>query len=199
MIHPTPALWQRTGAGKSLGAAAGPWFHRLMCRLLALLCLLLPGLALAGPAPPEGSAGIGELQVGILCSPPVTGSDPAPETRRGFVRRVGKVADVGVPGQQVPAALGVSFGLIVLPLHDVPNARMETFRPGSGTPDVWFTDLTAGEAKYRGFAFEYEDELIPGLWRMEAWDGPVRLYRVEFEVLPPGELPGLAELCNLLS
>ncbi|MBK6468130.1 MAG: hypothetical protein IPF96_15700 [Rhodobacter sp.] len=69
----------------------------------------------------------------------------------------------------------------------------------AGVPEIWYSDLFADVPSMRGYSFDFEAELIPGLWRMEAWDGETRLYSIDFEVVPPSALPGIGSDCNLLS
>jgi hypothetical protein len=95
--------------------------------------------------------------------------------------------------------LGMSFGVVVQSDANHVQARMETWRPGVDTPDIWYADILAGERKMRGFSFDVEEELVTGLWRLEAWDGDRRLYSVEFDVVLPSQMPGIGPDCNFLS
>jgi hypothetical protein len=51
----------------------------------------------------------------------------------------------------------------------------------------------------RGFVFEFPKELVPGLWAMEAYDGETLLYRVEWQVLPGDQLPGIGSDCEFVA
>lgn len=155
--------------------------------------------AVAEPSPPQGSAFADIVDFGIYCRPAVTGTQPAPDTTLGYVNVLGGETIIRYRQQQVPATLGISFGVIAQPRRTVLSARMETYRPGRTTPDIWYSDLYEASPSARGFTFEFENELMLGSWRMEAWDGDTQLYSVEFEVVPPAEQPGIGADCNMLS
>lgn len=101
----------------------------------------------------------------------------------------------------VPASLGLAFGVKaqLFPGRDVPFAQMRVYQPGKATPEVWesgFNDLAPSLAFFR---FDTEAELIPGLWRFEAWEGETRLYSVEFEVVLAATQPEIAQACGAVS
>jgi hypothetical protein len=49
------------------------------------------------------------------------------------------------------------------------------------------------------FRFDYDHELVPGIWRFEAWEAGTLLYSVEFEVVPAEALPQIAQACGATS
>ena len=151
------------------------------------------------PAAPTTSAEITNLSVGVLCSPRVNDRAVAPDTTLGYTNVVAAPRKIGFSQQRVPATLGVSFGVMFTPTHSLMGVRNETYRPGATTPDVYFTDIEAKAGRYRGFAFEYANELIPGMWRMESWQGDTLLYRVEFQVVPEAALPEIQAQCQGMS
>lgn len=167
--------------------------------IAALLAVFAATAAFAGPVPPQGSTHVDIVDFGIYCRPEITGTEPAPDTSLGYVNLLGGDTTIRLHQQEIPAILGISFGVIVLPHQTIIGARMETYRPDKADPDIWFADLYEGDQKIRGFTFDFEDEVLPGIWRMEAWDSDTRLYSIEFEVLPPSALPGISADCNMLS
>ncbi|MEZ5798943.1 MAG: DUF3859 domain-containing protein [Paracoccaceae bacterium] len=166
---------------------------------LALWLARIGPAAMAEPAPPQVAPQIELVDFGVYCQMDTVEREPAPETSLGYINVLSGTPEFQFRQLQVPALLGVSFGVQIRPDIDYPQARMMTWKPGQTTPEVWYTDLHAGALKTRGFTFEFEDEVQPGLWTMEAWAVDDLLYRVEFEVLPPSELPGIGSDCNLLS
>lgn len=166
---------------------------------LALAAGLLALPLAADPAPPVTDPAITIVDLGIYCRPALAGTEEAPGTSLGYINLFDGQPVIRHRQQEVPAALGLSFGLIVRSTEDFFGARMESWKPGRDQPEVWFSDILANEDRARGFTFDFESELIPGLWRLEAWDGERRLYSVEFEVMPPSALPGILSDCNLLS
>lgn len=166
----------------------------------AFACLLLVALPLwAEPVPPQGSPGVTVQSHGIFCVPVESTLEPAPGTSLGYVESFIGDPVLRVEGPQVPASLGTSFGFTVVTDRDISQARIETWLPGSTAPEVWNADLTANVPGYLGFSFDFETELIPGLWRIEVWEGEQMLSRVEFDVLPPSQLPPHMSDCNLMS
>ena len=49
------------------------------------------------------------------------------------------------------------------------------------------------------YQFDYNYELLPGIWNMTAMQGETVLYSVNFEVLPPEQVPELASVCGFES
>lgn len=170
-----------------------------MLRYAALCLLLLIRPLWADPAPPQDSPGITILDFGVYCRPQVTAQEEAPETALGYINIFSATPTIRFHGQQVHAALGVSFGLLFRSDRDILQARMESWKPGRTEPEIWYTDIPGSMDRSRGFTFDFEEELIPGLWRLEAWDGDQLLYRIEFDVLPPSKLPAEMSDCNLMS
>ena len=66
--------------------------------------------------------------------------------------------------------------------------RCGSIRPGSSTPETWDSTFSDTGEQFGFFRFDRDEELIPGLWRFEAWEGETRLYRAEFEVVPAAAL-----------
>jgi hypothetical protein len=162
------------------------------------LCLVT-GLALADPAPPVTGPGIQIADFGIYCRQDRDQLEPAPGTTAGHVRLLEDTPEFVFRQQTIPARLGISFGVASISGRDIQDARIEAWVPGATTPEMWFSDMYAGDAEVRGFTFDHAHELVTGLWRIEAWDGETLLYRVEFDVLPGAELPGLSSDCDFVS
>ncbi len=167
--------------------------------LAAFVTALSGAAALADPALPFTAPGITFAGLGIYCHAGDTRTEPAPETSLGYIHILPNQPRIAFHQQQVPARLGVHFGVIVVSDRDIAEVRNETWKPGAAHPEVWFTDLTATVPRARGFVFELEDELVTGLWRMDAFEGERLLYRVEWKVLPASNLPGVSSNCDMLS
>lgn len=169
-------------------------------RGLFLLILLAFGpAAVAEPALPTSSPGIAITAAGIFCAKGTTLRQDAPGTSLGYIQLLHGTPEIAFHQQEVPARLGVLFGVIVTADRDIPEVRNVTWKPGATTPEVWFANLSADVPKSRGFSFDFAEELVPGIWRMEGYEGDRLLYSVEFEVLPGSALPGVGSDCNLLS
>ncbi len=167
--------------------------------LAAGLALALATPARAEPHPPVAAPGIEIVAYGVYCQRGSAGRTDAPDAILGYVNIMAGDPDFRFPQQQVPAALNVSFGLAFVPSRTAGRIRMETHIPGRDRPSTWYSDMAAGERKSRGYTFEYPEELVLGLWRLDAWDGATLLYSVEFEVVPPEQFPGIVGDCNPLS
>jgi hypothetical protein len=169
-----------------------------MLRALLLL-LLLPAAALAKPATPTWSPPIADISFGIFCAITTEGEAPAPLTRSGTIHTVADDPAFHWPGQRtVPAALGLAFGVKSQTISGttLPFTEMHVFRPGDTTPDIWTSAISDADPSFAFFRFDTEAELIPGPWVFEAWDAGKRLYRVEFEVVPYEQAPGIAQACG---
>jgi len=174
-------------------------FHVL--RLVTILALLSLPLrpALAEPAAPWTAQGIKIADFGIYCPVETAGTEAAPDTSLGYINNLSGTPVIVFHQQQVPARLGVHFGVIVQSLRDIPEVRNVTWLPGAKTPEVWMSSLSGSRPLARGFLFEADRELVTGLWRMEAYDGDTLLYSIEWEVLPPEALPGIGSDCEFVS
>lgn len=160
---------------------------------------LLTGPANAELAPITAAPGIKVESLGVYCNVESSGREDAPETDLGYIDLLTGIPEFAFEQREIPARLGISFGLVATSDRDISQARIETTRPGAAKPDIWYSDFIAGEPALRGFSFDFARELTPGIWRMDAFDGARLLYSVEFEVLPGTELPGVSSDCNLLS
>lgn len=166
------------------------------------LALMLATSAAAEPLPPAPGPVVAEIEVGVFCALQAMNRRPAPGTRTGWIHVPEGEITFHWPGRQVvPARLGIAFGVKarLRPGTFVAFGEMRVYRPGSGTPEVWdsaFGDLDASIAFFR---FDHDHELIPGLWRFEAWDATARLYSVEFEVVPAAAAPEIADACGATS
>jgi hypothetical protein len=167
--------------------------------LLALLAALAAAPAMADPTPVTTAPGILIENHGVHCNVEVAGTQAAPNTESGLVDLLVGTPEFAFPGQEVPARLGISFGVVAVPDRDIFNVQFLTWRPSATAPEFWFADMAADAPHIQGFMFETPTELETGLWRFEAREGEDLLYSVEFEVLPGSALPGVTSDCNLLS
>lgn len=170
---------------------------RLRHFLAALVLLSSP--VMADLAPIATAPGIKVESLGVYCNLESEGREDAPETDLGYIDILSGMPEFAFQQREIPARLGISFGLVAISDRDIFQAKIETLRPGAAKPDVWYSDFVAGEPALRGFSFDFAHELTPGIWQMDAYDGAVLLYSVEFEVLPGSELPGISSDCNLMS
>lgn len=172
-------------------------------RLLVLLATLMPfGPAQAGPTQPDHGPQVARLEAGVFCALQAMDRMPAPGTEAGWIHV--PTADIRFhwPDRQVvPAALGIAFGVEAqaVPGFSTAAAEARISRPGRSQPETWATGLSDAGAALTFFRFDTEAELVPGLWTLELWDGPIRLYRVEFDVVPAAALPEIAEACGAVS
>lgn len=161
----------------------------------------LTRLAAAEPAVPQAGSALASLEWGVFCALPPTRQVPAPGTLSGWIHvPLDEIAFQWPDRQTLPASLGLAFGVRArLASESVPFAEIRLFRPGSSQPEIWGTGFTALGETLVFFRFDREDELIPGPWRFEAWDGPRQMFKVEFEVVPASDLPDLADACRAVS
>jgi hypothetical protein len=145
---------------------------------------------------------VAEIETGVFCALQAMDQHPAPGTLSGWVHVPTEPITFHWPDRQiVPAALGLAFGVRARmePGAFVAYGEMRVYRPGSAQPEVWesaFSDL-GGSLNF--FRFDHAQELVPGLWRFEAWDGAVQLYAVTFEVVPAAALPDIVQACGAIS
>jgi len=169
-------------------------------QILLALGLALPAPALlADPALRTTAPGIELVEVGIFCQVATVATATAPETELGYVTLLPGTPQIAFRQQEVPARLGVQFGVVVRSDRIIERVRNETWAPGVNQPDIWYQSLAVDDGKARGFMFEFPEELRIGTWRMDAFDGDTLLYSVAWEVLPADALPGVGSDCGLVS
>lgn len=170
---------------------------------LALLLTLLASPALAAPAEPQAAPQVARLEVGVFCALQAMDRMPAPGTASGWIHVPTSEITFHWPDRQVvPAALGLAFGVRAMgapgfATSDGAEARVT--RPGGTTPEVWSSGISDAGDTLSFFRFDTEDELLPGLWTFEGWDGETRLYHVEFEVVPAAAVPEIVDACGATS
>jgi Domain of unknown function (DUF3859) len=165
---------------------------------LALLLLAVTP-AMADPPPSVSAPGITILELGIFCKAGTSRNKDAPDTSLGYVRELTDSTEMAFDQQQVPIRIGSHFGLTFLSDHDIPALRNETWKPGATMPELWTSDVLAGAVQTRGYSLDFPEELLPGLWRFDAYEGDRQIYSVTFELLPADQLPGIGSDCDLLS
>lgn len=173
----------------------------MLAQRLVLLLAFAGGPALSDPAPPDPGPLVASLKVGVFCALQAMDQRPAPGTRSGWIHVPDAMIDFHWPDRQlVPAAIGLAFGVKsrMLP-GTVVQGEMRVYRPGSPDPETWETGFGDIGDQFAFFRFDRPDELIPGVWRFEAWDGETQLYSVEFEVVPAAALPEIVSACGAIS
>ncbi len=101
---------------------------------------------------------------------------------------------------RIPAKIGVHFGMRYRPVGQPKGASVRLISvtqypaPGLKNPDTGAVKTrgdnmlfaTVGAINYRGYVFEYDWEMVPGIWTFELWDGAKRkLASQAFEVVKP--------------
>lgn len=167
--------------------------------LLALLLLVDP--IQAEPRAPEGSPRLATLEFGAFCAEADMRKAPAPGTLSGWLNVPdGEIAFHWPDRRVVPAAVGLAFGVRArLESGAAPFAEIRVYRPGRDMPETWGSGFGSLGETVSFFSFDRQEELIPGLWRLEAWDAGERLYSVEFEIVPAATLPEMTSACGAIS
>lgn len=174
---------------------------RGMIHRLALVVSLAARPLMADPAPPSAGPLVASLTVGVFCALQEMDKRPAPGTLSGWIHVPDGPIDFHWPDRQVvPAAIGLAFGVKSQMLSGVfASGEMRVYRPGSALPETWESTFSDTGEQFGFFRFDRDDELIPGLWRFEAWADTTLLYSVEFEVIPAAALPDIVQACGAIS
>ncbi|MFZ1470419.1 MAG: hypothetical protein WAT09_15805 [Paracoccaceae bacterium] len=174
-----------------------------MRHLITALALALIGTAaLADPAPPQHGPQIARLELGVFCALQAMDRMPAPGTTDGWIHvPTGNVRFHWPDRQVVPAAIGLAFGVKATGAvgWSSETAEVRVYRPGHEVPDVWNAGISEWGGTLSFFRFDTVDELIPGLWRFEVWEGDIRHYQVQFQVVPADAVPDLVQACGAVS
>lgn len=178
----------------------------MMIRLLASLGLWCLSVLPLAALPDYFHPTIASFEAGIYCAREPVRFSEAPGTVAGVTNIIDQVPDFIANGRFVPAEIGLGFGLIYKikqsgSEQDVLNITMTTHHPPMGPNNVttqeYITQRVGGEESFSLYAFDFEYELLPGPWLLEARNGETLLFRVGFSVVDPETHPELSEICEL--
>ena len=165
-------------------------------------------LALALPLPCIAqditSARIASLETGVICAPDIIGTSPASDTVAGVTNLIEGEPPFVSTVNRVPAVLGVGFGAKamaadILGLSDVIiTVRHPAMGAQKVTVQSYGSYISGLDRSLTFYQFDYDYELLPGLWTIEARQDGNLLYRSKFEVVPPEFIPELAGACGFL-
>ena len=159
---------------------------------------------LAGPAiaQDQTSAAISFLETGVICAPESVGTSPAPDTVAGVTNVILEDPPFVSTANRVPAVLGVGFGAKAQAadpggLSDVVvSVRHPAMGDNAVTLQSYPTSISGTDTSITFYQFDYEYELLPGRWTIEARKDGQLLYRSQFDVVPPRLIPELASACG---
>ncbi|SFI83791.1 DUF3859 domain-containing protein [Jannaschia pohangensis] len=158
-------------------------------------------LALLGGAFPV-FAQVQLVETGIICPDTREGRlIDAPGTEAGFVRVLDGL-DFDMPGRIVPLVPDLAFGIRVRLKDDVPrDVTMITRHPPMGangvTEQVHISTLPADDTYIRVYSFDFDYEMLPGVWTLAVADGDDLLLSVDFEVVEAYD-PRIDNICGFL-
>lgn len=176
----------------------------MQMRSLFLFLLLIPTTLWAetGFGPDKSDQSIVSLESGVICAPPSTGEAAAPNTVAGTTHIIDKAPPFVSTQNRVPAVLGLGFGVKSQSetLGGESGVTMTIRHPPMGpngvtqqTYDTRISDITPSITFYQ---FDFDYELLPGHWQMEAVKAGRVLFRTSFTVVRPNAIPELASLCG---
>ncbi|MCO4843133.1 MAG: DUF3859 domain-containing protein [Yoonia sp.] len=159
-------------------------------------------LAQAGPQPDKIGPKIARHEAGIICAPPTTGISKAPDTVAGTTHLI----DVDPPfvslKRHVPAVIGIGFGVKSQAFDPagIEGVSITISHPAMGdagaTVQSFGSRISGLDPSLTFYQFDFDYELVTGIWQMQAMQGDTVLYRTTFEVLPPDQVPELARACG---
>lgn len=175
-----------------------------MSRLAVAFLLAFASGAVAQTLP-EGdyrSLEVADFKAGIFCAQKVIAVNPAPGTIAGVTNVIeGEPGFISV-SRRVPAVIGVGFGVKVR--VDEPfgydDVRITVTHPPMGPDGIateQYTSAISGAILSMNlFQFDFDYELVPGIWSIEADWGGKPVYRAVFEVAAARDVPELAVACG---
>ena len=165
-----------------------------------LLCLI--ATSAAAQAPDTVSPRIVSLETGVICPPESVGIVPAPGTVAGTTHLIEDDPPFVSTAARVPAVIGIGFGAKAMAagLIGLSDVEVVVTHPPMGdagaSRQTYRTSIGALEPSFTFYQFDYDYELLPGLWQIEAQKDGETLYRKTFEVVPAEDLPALAQICG---
>jgi hypothetical protein len=171
------------------------------------LFAMIPAAAFA-QSPDMVSPLIANHASGVICAPPTKGTSPAPGTVAGTTHLIDVEPAFVSHSRRVPAVLGIGFGIkaLAVDISGIDDVLITISHPEMGDQKATaqsFGSLIRGtDPSLTFYQFDFDYELVTGIWQMEASRGTEILYRTTFEVVTPDQAPELATICgfeNLLS
>ena len=167
----------------------------------ALLLFLTLATPLAAQAPDTVSDRLAYFETGVICPPPSVGTVPAPGTVAGTTHLIEDEPPFVSTGTRVPAVIGIGFGAKAqAKAFGLTEVDVQVTHPAMGpdgaTRQSFRTRIDATEPSLTFYQFDFDYELVEGLWQIEALKDGETLYRATFEVVPAQDLPALARVCG---
>jgi hypothetical protein len=142
------------------------------------------------------------MEAGVICAPETTGVKEAPGTVAGTTHIIDAEPPFVATSRRVPAVLGIGFGIKSQALDEagIDGVQMTVTHPpmgnGGQTVQTFSSTIRGTDPSLTFYQFDFDYELLPGIWQMEAASNGETLYRATFEVLPAEQVPELAEICG---
>lgn len=152
--------------------------------------------------PQVSSPGISGLEVGVICSPPTIGTAPAPGTVAGTTHIIQENPPFASTSRRVPAVIGIGFGVKAQAADDfgIEDVTIVVTHPPMGADQIktqqFATRISGISPSITFYQFDYDYELVHGIWTMAAVSENSILYSATFEVVPPEDMPQLADICG---
>ena len=154
------------------------------------------------PLPDTISPLMEQVEAGVICAPDSMAVREAPGTIAGTTHVIDEEPPFVAITRRVPAVLGIGFGIkaVTADVNGLQDVLMTVTHPPMGTSNAteqtFLTTIRGTDPSLTFYQFDFDYELLPGIWQLEATFGSDVLYRTTFEVLPPEQVPELAEICG---
>ncbi len=168
-------------------------------KYLILLIASFWGQALWAQSRPVVSKEVAGFRFGVFCQNKQFDKVPAAGTELGYI--IKPRADprfIAGAKQRLPGVLNMAFGVTgrAAGNRDIENAEIRVFKPNAKNPETWRGNLRIAARSTSFWYFGSPEEIVLGLWRIEAKKNGRLLYSVEFEVVAPDAEPELARACR---
>ena len=163
--------------------------------------LLLAVLPLAAAAETGAPSPVVLLDHGVICDVTIEGRREAPLTESGQINVIDQTREIDVTTSEVPARLGLSFGIRVTlaPGQTVADTRIVVEHPPMGRAGVtvqsWTAPLSPGLPAINLFTFEHDYEMVKGDWRFRVIGPQGVLLEQGFTVTGGLSVPAVQETC----
>ena len=154
------------------------------------------------PLPDFVASTMASVEAGVICAPETTGILDAPDTVAGTTHIIAEEPPFVAVTRRVPAVLGIGFGIKsrTVDFAGLESVIMTVTHPpmgdGGATSQSFATTIRGTDPSLTFYQFDFDYELLPGIWQMTAASDGDILFRTTFEVLPPEQVPELAEICG---
>ena len=171
-------------------------------RILSIILVCLCSLTNPASAQLARSSSLGWIEAGIICATNTGEFREAPGTISGRAHAPTEEPPFVSNSQVVPAVIGVGLGIKARSDDAIGLLLVEVIltHPPMGedgiTRQTFLSMITPDTNAIIFFQFDHDYELVTGSWSFTGVRDGETVFRANFQVVPPDQMPDLADTCD---